>query len=89
MAARKRKRSRRRSRGLRGLGMETPSGYLTVERAGARSSLTPRDGGGGPNRLVIGALVLAAAAGAGWFLYKRFFDKPALGPAPGWKPGGV
>lgn len=82
MATRKRKRSKRRSRGL---GATPGSGYLTVERADGKPTLGPARRGLNltPNRLILGSVVLAAAAGAGWFIYKRFFDKPgarAAGP---------
>lgn len=77
MARRKRK-SRRKGlrglgcdcgRGLRGLGMETPAGYLTVQGKPA-PTLQPASSGGGMRRLLVGGAVLAATAAAGWYGWK-------------------
>lgn len=79
MAKRARKaRSHRRRRGLHGLGcgcgagvdglgMEIPNGHLTVQGPGAAPSIK--------NKLIVGGVVMVAAAGAGWFLYKKLFAK--------------
>lgn len=81
MAKRKSRKSRRRGLSdcgcgpLAGLGMETPEGYLTVQRAGGSAPLQPASGGG-TGGLLIKGLVVLAAAGAGWFGYKKFFSTP-------------
>lgn len=85
-----RNRRRRGNRdGLFGLGIEPSKGYLAVERGGVVPLRAASDTGGGSRNLVIGGLALIAAGAAGWFIYKKFFDAPAAGAAPGWKPGGV
>lgn len=83
MAKRKR-RSKRRShglhglgcgcgRGMNGLGMERPDGYLTVQGPGSGGSLLAS---GGTKGLVVKGAIVLAAAGAGWFVYKKFFSNP-------------
>lgn len=66
MARRKRK-SRR--KGLRGLGMETPAGYLTVQGKPA-PTLQPAAGGGSLRRIAISGAILAVTAAAGWYGWK-------------------
>lgn len=68
--ARSRKRKSRRGLGncpcgVAGLGMETPSGHLTIQGK-PQSTLAPA-GGSRTTGIIAKVAIVAAAAGAGWF----------------------